>query len=379
MGGSSSSKLQDKHVVIVGGGYGGITLANHLKGKCKFTLIDPRETFHHTIGGLRAVVEKGYSNLIFIPYAPTFGESFKQGKAVSVDTTAKKVVLETGDEISYDYLVLATGSSGVFPVKIDLSVTDASEAMEMYNSYVDKIDAAKDIVIIGGGPVGIELAGEIATDKKDKKITIIHSRSALINNGTFNDKFKKRLRKGLQAKGVEILFEQKVSNLAELPPDGSARCTVKTDKGSEVEADLVFACIGLKTNSSAYSEAFSDKLDEIGCLKVDEFLRVEGYTDVFAIGDCSAADGEAKLAFKASVHAEVVAQNLQLHEDGKHLKTYKPPINMIVVPLGRNGGVAQMGNSIVVGNMITKIVKSKHLFTSRYWGDMGQEMPTNVK
>ncbi|XP_072032901.1 ferroptosis suppressor protein 1-like [Amphiura filiformis] len=375
--GGSSSNLRDKHVVIVGGGYAGTAMANDLKEKCKITLIDPKDSFHHTIGGLRALVEDGYSNLIFIPYAPTYGESFQQGKVVSIDTTAKKVVLETGDEISYDYLVLATGTTGHFPAKLEFSVTDSSKAIETYNSYFDKINAAKDIVIIGGGPVGVELAGEISTDKKDKKITLIHSRSALINNGNFTDKFKKRLRKGLQAKGVEILFEHKVSNLAELPKDGSARCTVKTDKGSQVEADLVFVCIGLKTNSSAYSEAFSGKLDEIGCLKVDEFLRVEGCTDVFAIGDCSSVDSQAKMAYKANRHVEVVAKNIQLHADKKRLEAYKPPFTAICVPLGRTGGVAQIGNSFVAGNAITKIAKAKGLFTESYWSNQGQKMPTN--
>ena len=57
--GSSSSNLQDKHVVIVGGGYGGNAAAKQLRGKCKLTLIDPKEGFHHCIGSLRASVEIG--------------------------------------------------------------------------------------------------------------------------------------------------------------------------------------------------------------------------------------------------------------------------------------------------------------------------------
>ena len=57
--GSSSSNLQDKHVVIVGGGYAGTAVANQLRGKCKLTLIDPKECMHHCVGALRAVVEPG--------------------------------------------------------------------------------------------------------------------------------------------------------------------------------------------------------------------------------------------------------------------------------------------------------------------------------
>ena len=47
-----------------------------------------------------------------------------------------------------------------------------------------------------------------------------------------------------------------MSNLNELPRDGSERCKVQTDKGAEVEADLVFVCVGMKTNSAAYSQTF---------------------------------------------------------------------------------------------------------------------------
>ena len=69
-----------------------------------------------------------------------------------------------------------------------------------------QINAAKDIVIIGGGPVGVELAGEIATDTKEKKITLIHSKPALIDNGPFLEKFRKQLLDALEKKGVEVLL-----------------------------------------------------------------------------------------------------------------------------------------------------------------------------
>ena len=57
--GGGGSKLRDTRVVIVGGGYGGVTVAMALKGKCKLTLIDPKDHFFHNIGALRACVEPG--------------------------------------------------------------------------------------------------------------------------------------------------------------------------------------------------------------------------------------------------------------------------------------------------------------------------------
>ena len=63
-------------------------------------------------------------------------------------------------------------------------------------------------------------------------------------------------------------------------------------------------------------------MDNIGCLQVDENLRVKGTSDVFAIGDCSTADAQAKMAFKAGQHANLVAQNIELDVVGKALKPY---------------------------------------------------------
>lgn len=57
--GGSASQLQERHVVVIGGGYAGVAVANRLRGKCQMTLIDPKECMHHCVGGLRAVVEPG--------------------------------------------------------------------------------------------------------------------------------------------------------------------------------------------------------------------------------------------------------------------------------------------------------------------------------
>ena len=74
---------------------------------------------------------------MFISYEKTFGDHFKQGKVTSVDTTNKKVLLEGGDDVSYDVLVICTGSSIHFPAKIEY--TKAEEAMEEYKAYLEKV------------------------------------------------------------------------------------------------------------------------------------------------------------------------------------------------------------------------------------------------
>ncbi|KAF1375358.1 hypothetical protein PFLUV_G00219000 [Perca fluviatilis] len=96
MGGQVSS-LDEVHVVIVGGGFGGIAAAQQLKSRrISFTLIDMRDSFHHNVAALRAAVKPGFAVRTFIPYGETFGDSFVQGRVQRVDTERQTVVLQGG-------------------------------------------------------------------------------------------------------------------------------------------------------------------------------------------------------------------------------------------------------------------------------------------
>ncbi|XP_038051094.1 ferroptosis suppressor protein 1-like [Patiria miniata] len=369
---SCDDALREKHVVVVGGGYGGTVVALKLQGKCKITLIDPKEAFHHCLGALRSCTEDGFARKVFIPYAPAFEENFKRGMVEEVDPTAKKVKLVGGEEVSYDYLVMATGSMGAFPCRVS-GADDTSVYVEKYTDMLQKIKASTDIVVVGGGAVGVEMAGEIATDFSDKQVTIVHSRDYLVE-GDLAPKFRKGLEDQLRAKGVKLVLGEKVSNLSELPQDFSSRCTVKTDKGTEIEADVVLVCVGLPCNSSAYATSLSNCMEKTGHLKVNQFLQVEGLDDVLAIGDCCNVD-PLKLAYMAAMQAELAVKNLELLAQGKtKLKAWAAPGTLMVVPVGRNGGMFQK-DSLVFGSFLSRKIKSEALFTSRYWRDMKQKVP----
>lgn len=118
---SSSSSSAPKHacqVVIVGGGYGGIQLAVQLDSYCKVILVDPKDVFHHNVGALRAIVEPAFIKKTLIPYEETLKHgSFVKDRVVSCNISRKTVTLASGEEISYDFLVFACGSSVPFPGK----------------------------------------------------------------------------------------------------------------------------------------------------------------------------------------------------------------------------------------------------------------------
>lgn len=379
---SSSSSSTPKHtcqVVIVGGGYGGVQLAVQLDSYCKVILIDPKDAFHHNVGALRAIVEPAFIKKTLIPYE----EMLKHGscvkdRVVSCNISRKTVTLAGGEEINYDYLVFACGSSVPFPGKVPLG-TSMRDAEKLYNECADQVAKSNRIAVIGGGAVGVELVGELASDYPNKKVTLMHNRDQILDE-RLSQKLIKKIQDGLKALKVETVLGERV-NLDDLDFDSekpwiTGPVTLTTDQGTSVETDMVFRCTGLKVNSIAYQSKLSDKMEKNGSLKVDRYLQVEEIKAVFAIGDCNNTR-VLKLAYIAGMQADVVAENIKRLNEHKSLKEYKPGNMAMVIPLGRNGGASQLPNGMVAGSFLTKTIKGKDMLTSRYWKLMKQKVPSN--
>ncbi|XP_078614183.1 ferroptosis suppressor protein 1-like [Branchiostoma floridae x Branchiostoma japonicum] len=373
--GSGPSLLhrEDIHVLIVGGGYAGIQLAKSLKNKARFTLIDPKEMLYHNVGAVRSCTEPGFVKKIMIPYAPTFGENFKQGTVTAINATEKTVLLSSGETVKYSHLVLATGSTGRFPWSLPDGMTTAAAVVEKSEGVLKLVQAAKKIVIIGGGAVGTEIAAEIATDYKDKEVTLIHNRDILVN-GESSDAFQKRLKEILEKLGVKLVLGERVTNLDELPSDMVETASVMTDKGTEISADLVIPCTGLKVNSMAYNDSLAFSMEDNGSLKVNNFFEVQGTEGIYAIGDCTNIP-ETKMAYRAGMHAELLAKNILAQETGGTKKEYKPDHFIMTLSLGRKAGMGQKGSSLLPEFMV-RMLKSRDMMAWKVWRDMGQSAPS---
>jgi len=85
----------------------------------------------------------GFAKKCLISYEPTFGESFKRGKVVGINPTAKEVTIDSGEKVAYDELILATGTGGPFPAKLPLDV-DKKKAIERYEEYVKLVSVVRE-------------------------------------------------------------------------------------------------------------------------------------------------------------------------------------------------------------------------------------------
>ncbi|KAM4667770.1 LOW QUALITY PROTEIN: ferroptosis suppressor protein 1 [Amazona ochrocephala] len=371
--GSRLSVDDSVRVVVVGGGFGGTAAASLLKSwAIPFVLVDVRDAFHHNVAALRAAVESGFAKKTFISYSVTFGDSFRQGKVVGIDPERQQVLLSDGEEL-HSHLILATGSDGPFPGKFN-KVTDMESAIQTYEDMVKEIEKSECILVVGGGAAGVEMAAEIKTEYPDKEVTLIHSKTALADVELLAS-VRQEVKSILLRKGVHLLLGERVSNVEDLTTNQFQKAmVVRTEKGTEVVTDMVVMCTGIKINSSAYAAACGDKMASNGALKVNKHLQVEGYENIYAIGDCADLN-EPKMAYHAGLHANIAVTNIINSLTHKPLKTYKPGSLTFLLSMGRNDGVGQL-NGYYVGRLLVTIAKSRDLFVSKSWKTMGQTIPS---
>src|SRR5712671_4534810 len=204
---SSNSRAS---VVVVGGGYGGIRAAKALDDVADVTLVDPTEAFVHNVAAWRALVDPEWLDRIFFPYEHLLAHGrFVLDRAVAVD--GRRVTLASGDVLEPDYLVLATGSSYPFPAKVE--EVDIASARSRVRAAHEALLAADRALIVGAGPAGLELAGEIKAFFPEKDVTIADISDEILV-GPYDQALRDELRRQLDALGVELRLG---TALAELP------------------------------------------------------------------------------------------------------------------------------------------------------------------
>ncbi len=342
-------------VVVLGGGYGGFKAAKALDEIADVTLVDPSEAFTHNVAAWRALVAPEWLDKIFLPYERLLVHgTFERDRAVAVD--GRRVTLASGRLLEPDYLILATGSSYPFPAKVDEPDTGTARAR-----FLDAHQALRDarrVLLIGAGPSGLELAGEVKAFFPDKHVTIADVASDILP-GPYDQALRDELRRQLDALGVELKLGSPLRALPDAAPATAAPIAVTTEAGDELTADVWYRCFGVAPRTGYLRGALAGARDAAGYVHVDEHLRAAGQDRVFAIGDIS--DADRNMAGMAGAQAKLVAANITTMITGEgELEAYQAFPAVIAVPLGPEGGAGLLpGVDGVAGPEVIADVKGR--------------------
>ncbi|HZE37976.1 MAG TPA: FAD-dependent oxidoreductase [Stackebrandtia sp.] len=355
-------------VVVVGGGYAGTLIAKSLDGDARVTLIDPRDAFVNFAGSLRALARPDWAHHPFFDYRTLL----KHGRVVRDRVTSADpagVTLSDGGRVDADYLVLATGSSHSYPAHPRHMTTSAAPAVKDLRVTNDHLRRAERALILGAGPVGLELAGEIREVWPDKHITIVDPSPDLLPE--FLPEIRADLHRQLKELDVDLRLGTSLTESPPVEPGTNSAFTATTDAGEPITADIWFRSFGARVNTDYLEDGALVELTERRTVPVDEYLNVVGYRSVYALGDIADLS-DAKMATHAQTQSLVVVENIRAQLRGDETGTVyeSGSVPRILLPLGTRAGVGQLpdpaGGAIAVPLETVIQRKGIDLFTSRF-------------
>jgi len=382
-----------KNIVIIGGGPGGVAAAQNaaksLSSKeAKITLLEKRSFFFHAPGSLRAMVDTSFIPKILIPYDNVFSKypnvELKFATVDSIAYDAKTVTFTSTatssgpqETISYDYLIIATGSSYPSPIKPTGAVSSTQDIERDLTQAAKDIKKSERILVVGGGAVGIEMAGELKAFYPDKKIMLLDSHHELLSNQNV-PKLREPVKQALLKHGVELFLGQRLKERFTSHQFGTK--SLVTEAGLTIESDAQLVCVGMKPNIDLMKDP--ECLDGGRSIKVTATMQVDhpsaDYEHVFVLGDAS-NHPTPKLAYWAMDQGKHLGMSIAKNIlNGKDIKPYAAPsAEALFLPLGPGGGVGQlpMFSGILIGNFLTRVFKSKDLLAGMFWKDFNVKMP----
>lgn len=380
-----------KRVVIVGAGFAGLTLAKKLSSKYFQVILIDKNNYHQFQPLLYQVATSGLEpSSISFPLRKIFQHRknvyIRIAEVTRINPEENRIKTSVGD-MDFDFLILAHGAETNYFGNPSLqqnsyAMKSIAEALYLRNTLLQNFekalisndekerDALLQIVIVGGGPTGVELAGAIAEmknnilpkdypelDFKQMTIVLIEASSRLLSG--ISEESGKTAQQYLEVLGVKVQTGALVSSY-----DGH---TVVLGNGTSLITNcLVWAAgvqglllKGLPVSAAAQNNG----------IKVDAFNRINGMTNIFAIGDVAAMQsedtpkGHPQVAPVAIQQAGLLADNLKRIVSGTELKPFRYHDKGSMATIGRNLAVVEMGKLKIKGFSAWAIWMLVHLMS----------------
>lgn len=366
---------QKKRVVIVGGGLGGLRLAEDLYGSGMQVVLIDKNNFHQFPPLIYQIASAGIDpSSISFPFRQIFRKRkdfyFRMAEARMVDSE-KKILQTSIGKIDYDYLVLAAGATTNFFGNKNIEewaipMKTVPEAMGLRNALLSNLERALtcateeerqellNVVIVGGGATGVEIAGALAEmrryvipyDYPDMDSSLMHI--YLIEAGDrllagLSQESSQKAYEFLKSMGVDIQFGKMVTDYRDHK--------VIMKDGTEIPTRTFLWVSGIRANAMPGID--ESHLGRGFRFKVDEYNRIPGVEDVFAIGDqclqtsdAAYPNGHPQVAQVAIQQAKNLAKNLKLINQGvdsSELTAFRYKNLGSMATIGRNKAVVEIG------------------------------------
>ncbi|MGQ9788711.1 MAG: NAD(P)/FAD-dependent oxidoreductase [Candidatus Hadarchaeaceae archaeon] len=309
--------VKSTDILIIGGGPAGIVCAttaqrNYPEKKIMLLRDVEKGVIPCGIPYMIASLEKPEQNAMSYLALQKQNIELVVDRAVKIDRHNKIVHTESGNDYSYEKLVLATGSNPILPPipGVDKKgVYSIRKDLNYLENMVRDIRKCKKALVVGGGFIGVEFADELS-NVTDIEVTIVEILPHLLAN-SFDIEFSELIEEKLRSKGIKILTGVKVE---EFVGDEKVR-KARLSTGEEIGVDCVVLGIGAHPNTKLALDAGLE-LGKGKGIWVDEYMRTMD-SDIFAIGDCAGKrefftrkDAPVMLASTATAEARIAGANL---------------------------------------------------------------------
>ncbi len=373
-------------ILILGAGYGGLLTTLQLQKKLNYneaevTLVN-KHNYHYITTWLHepaaGTASADHARVDLDRIINKDKINFVKGTVLSIQPEEQTVTLESGEVLSYDYLVIGLGSEpetfGIeglkehaFSIRSINAVRNIREHIQyMFSKYKQEPDRQDYVTFVVGGAgfTGIEFCGELGdrlpelceeydVDPSQVKVYCIEAAPSALPG--FDPELVNYAMDVLEKKGIEFKI---ATPIKQCTPDG-----VFLANGEEIKSKTVVWAAGVRGNSIVENAGFEVMR---GRVKVDEYLRAPGYENVFVVGDCALIFNEEGRPYPPTAQiavqeGETLGENLVALVRGDLTHKFTPHLQGTLASLGKGEGIGQVGSKKLFGSTAAMMKKASDL------------------